>query len=440
MHERALHRRAVEAVGWGLPAVNYDLMYQAMVRETGGAFNQIVYWSRPLDWKNQTLTPNPDTVYFMPFINTQAAGPVVLELPPADGGSITGTVMDCWQAALEDVGPAGVDKGAGGKYLILPPGAAAPAPAGYLALPSDTYQGYALLRSNLRSGSAADVRGRRVRSADQALPPRAGGRPPPTVFVDAAGVLFDSTIPYDLRFFRSLARMVQEEPWLPRDKVMIDLLKSLGIEKGKPFRPDPRTEALLGAAAREAHAWLESRYETAFAPFYAGSQWGVPALPEFVATMATFFETPEAYAVDARGLVYSYAFFSPKHTGAGQWYLMTIKDEAGRALDGGRTYRLRVPANAPVRLYWSATAYDRATHALIRDLPWASRASHTPELRPNDDGSVDLAFGPAAPVGREANWVPTRAGGAFEVLVRFYGPEPPLFDKSWRLPDLERVD
>ena len=44
-------------------------------------------------------------------------------------GSITGTVMDGWQAALEDVGPAGVDKGAGGKYLILPPGAAAPAPA-----------------------------------------------------------------------------------------------------------------------------------------------------------------------------------------------------------------------------------------------------------------------------------------------------------------------
>ena len=30
-----------------------------------------------------------------------------LEIPPADGASITGTIMDSWQVALEDVGPAG---------------------------------------------------------------------------------------------------------------------------------------------------------------------------------------------------------------------------------------------------------------------------------------------------------------------------------------------
>ena len=53
----AIHRRAIEAIVWGMPAVNTDLMYQAMVREVKGAWNQIVYWSRLLDWKNQTLTP-----------------------------------------------------------------------------------------------------------------------------------------------------------------------------------------------------------------------------------------------------------------------------------------------------------------------------------------------------------------------------------------------
>jgi hypothetical protein len=56
----ALHRRAIEAVIWGMPAVNTDLMFQAMAREVKGSWNQIVYWSRLLDWKNQTLTPNPD--------------------------------------------------------------------------------------------------------------------------------------------------------------------------------------------------------------------------------------------------------------------------------------------------------------------------------------------------------------------------------------------
>jgi hypothetical protein len=95
-------------------------MLQAAIDSAKSAPNQIVYWSRLFDWKNQTLTPNPDVIYVMPFFNTKDAGPMVLEVPAAsDDGSITGTIMDCWQAALEDVGPAGADKGKGGKYLIL---------------------------------------------------------------------------------------------------------------------------------------------------------------------------------------------------------------------------------------------------------------------------------------------------------------------------------
>ena len=234
----ALYRRAFEAVIWGMPAVNFDLMYQAMV-QTKGEWNQIVFWSRLLDWKNQTLTPNPDTIYLMPFFNTKDVGPMVLEIPPADGGSITGSVDDAWQAALEDVGPAGVDKGKGGKYLILPPDYKDKAPDGYIAMPSDTYSGYALLRSNLASGSEADIAeavayGKRVRF----YPLAQAADPPATKFVDAIDVVFDSTIPYDLSFFESLDRIVQREPWLERDKAMIDQLKSIGIEKGKSFNPD----------------------------------------------------------------------------------------------------------------------------------------------------------------------------------------------------------
>ena len=55
--------------------------------------------------------------------------------------------------------------------------------------------------------------------------------------------MFDSTIPYDLRFFETLDRFVQREPWIERDKVMIDQLKTIGIEKGKPFNPDLRQRA-----------------------------------------------------------------------------------------------------------------------------------------------------------------------------------------------------
>ena len=85
---RALERRAIEAVIWGMPAVNFDLMYQAMIRDAkaGAGSNKVVYWSKLSDWKNQTLTPNPDAVYFMPFFDTKDVGPIVLEIPPADEG------------------------------------------------------------------------------------------------------------------------------------------------------------------------------------------------------------------------------------------------------------------------------------------------------------------------------------------------------------------
>ncbi|CAG2153815.1 DUF1254 domain-containing protein [Cupriavidus numazuensis] len=441
LSRRVLERRAIEAINWGMPAVNYDVMLQAMIGSAKGRPNQVLYWSGLPGWRNQTLTPNPDVIYAMPFFNTTDVGPMVLEIPPADGGSITGTIMDGWQSALEDVGPAGVDKGKGGKYLILPPGYEGAIPEGYIALPSMTYQGYALLRSNPESASEADVAkavayARRVRFYPLSL----AGTEPRTIFVDAMDVVFDATIPYDIRFFESLNRIVQAEPWLSRDKVMIDMLKSIGIEKGKPFEPDAATREVLNSAAGEARQWLDERHESGFPRFYDRHQWTIPASPELAKTFATFYEAPNVYSVDGRGLFGTYAFSSIKHRGVGQFYLMSTKDGDGHALDGGRSYRLRVPANVPVRLYWSAALYDRATHAPIRHAKVVSRSSLSLGLQKNSDGSVDIYFGPVAPKGKEGNWAPTSSAGRFEVIFRFFGPEKSLLDKTWVLPDIEKVN
>ena len=439
--ERAIHRRAVEAVIWGMPAVNAELMSDATVQAKAGS-NQVVYWSRPVSWKNQTLTPNPDTIYLMPFYNTKDAGPMVLEIPPAnEEESITGSIDEAWQTAIEDVGPAGVDKGKGGKYLILPPGYKEPVPEGYFAMPSGTYTGYALLRSNLKSASEAGIAkavayGKRIKF----YPLSQAANPPPTKFVDAIDTVFDSTIPYDLRFFQTLDRFVQREPWYERDRVMIDQLKTTGIEKGKPFNPDANTQKILSDAVREAHDWMDLKYQGHFVtPYNEGSRWALPAESDVLEGLQTNFAKADTYPVDGRGVGYSMGYFSAKHLGTGQFYLMTIMDKAGQPFDGGKTYRLNVPANAPVKLYWSATAYDRATHGLIRNLPWSSRSSNTPGLQKNADGSMDVYFGPKAPEGQESNWVPTSAAGKFEVLFRLYGPEKPFFDKTWKLPDIEKV-
>ena len=261
---RTIHRRAVEALIWGIPAVNFDLMHQAQVRDAKGAINQIVYWSRLPNWKNQTLTPNPDTIYFMPFFNTKDVGPMVLEIPPADEGSITGTIMDCWQAALEDVGPAGVDKGKGGKYLIRRPATRRGARRLHLHLPSNNYQGYALLRSILKSRSDADIAkavayGKRIKL----YPLSQAAKPPETTFVDAVDVVFDGASRTTCGSSSRSNRMVQIEPWLERDEAMIDTLQVDRHREGQAVHSGPANDRrVLEPLALRRRAWFDVRYET----------------------------------------------------------------------------------------------------------------------------------------------------------------------------------
>ena len=165
--------------------------------------------------------------------------------------------------------------------------------------------GYIVLRSNLKSHDAADVAksvayGKKIKvyPLSQAAAPQA------TVFTDAADVLFDSTIRYDASFFDLLDRIVQTEPWLERDRAMIDSLRTLGIEKGKPFSPDAKRKAALAAGAKEAQAWLEARYDAGLPPFYEGSRWTMPAFPELIEAAQVSFANPDKYPVDIRGLTY----------------------------------------------------------------------------------------------------------------------------------------
>ena len=439
--DREIERKATQAVVWGIPAVNYDLMRQEMLTKTPGKVGQVIYWGRPLDWKNQTLTPNPDALYFMMFFSTKD-GPVVLDLPPAEeSASFNGNIVNAWQLPLEDAGLLGIDKGKGGKFVILPPGFKDKLPDGFTPLPSEVYGGYMLFRSNLKSHGDGDVKasidyGKKLKI----YPLAAADDPPETTFVDVKDILFDSTIKWDASFFENLNRIVQEEPWIARDRVMIDQLKTLGIEKDKPFTPDQHMNSLLTKGIREAQALLEAKYDAGLPPFFTDkSRWTFPAYPDLIKAAQANFDETDAYPVDHRGVAYSYAYIGIKRLGAGQFYSISIRDEDGHAFDGSKTYRLNVPANVPVQQYWSVTAYDRQTHALIKNVSRASRSSQIPDLAKNSDGSVDLYFGPKPPKAKEANWVPTDPKRQFELMFRAYGPTKEFFDKKWVLNDVVRV-
>ena len=222
------------------------------------------------------------------------------------------------------------------------------------------------------------------------------------------------------RFFEEVNEVVQEEPSRRRSiPETLGLLASIGIEKGQPFNPDAETRDILNAAAQEAKGWLDARYDAGYPHFYDGRQWAFPASPELSKTMATFYERPDVYSVDARGLADSLAYSTLKHLGAGQFYLMAAKDKDGAGLDGGQ----HLPGSTCRQTrrwqqYWSATLYDRGD---TRAHPRSVHGPAAPRSR-RDCRRIPTAPWTSTSVRRRrpagtTNWVPTRAGGAVRSAV-----------------------
>ena len=191
-NRETLEQRAVTAAIWGMPIVSMNAMRQAFFRDAKANYNDIVFWSKPSDWRNQTTTPNASTHYVYFNFNTKE-GPVVLEVPPAVEAGLFGTLLDAWHVPLADVGPEGEDQGKGGKYLLLPPDFRGDLPAGYIVLRPQTYNGYALFRVIPKSSSEADVSNVTALVKKLRLYPLVkGAGPPEQRFVDMSGKLFDA--------------------------------------------------------------------------------------------------------------------------------------------------------------------------------------------------------------------------------------------------------
>ena len=63
-----------------------------------------------------------------------------------------GAFNDAWFRYMQDIGPAGPDKGKGGKYLVLPPGYEGEVPDGYFVVQSRTYNVWVFMRASIAKG------------------------------------------------------------------------------------------------------------------------------------------------------------------------------------------------------------------------------------------------------------------------------------------------
>jgi hypothetical protein len=260
--------------------------------------------------------------------------------------------------------------------------------------------------------------------------------------VSISGGEYDTTPPGGIEYWARLAGVIDRNPVLPHDRFYMAMLKPLGIEKGKPFQPDARQVAILEEAtvlgdAMARNVMYENTRRISGATAFAGTNW------EWVILVKPTHETENYTQLDER-LQYTYGaiYLSPAigkmEPGPGANYVQTFRDQAGDHFDGARSYHLHVPPNPPAAAFWSLTLYDTATRSMVQNEVNDAAHSGYDSFAANDDGSLDLFFGPEAPQGVATdNWIQTVPGRGFYVMFRCYTPTAPLFDGSWTLPDVE---
>lgn len=250
---------------------------------------------------------------------------------------------------------------------------------------------------------------------------------------------------YDIGWFEQLSEFINVEPIREGDKVMIGMLSTLGIERGKPFTPDAKTTRALEAAITDAYRIMQDGWTTpgkALTAWWPDRQWMDmnPEMAKRVGEAWSFTTADAVWTYDRAITPFFWANYLPKKLGGEQLYLMGLRDVSGVPLSGSLSYRLRVPADVPVDKFWSVIVYSQKTKSFVpntQDRIGLSSYDKS-KLKANADGSIDLYLASVAPSGFLGNWLPS-AGQDFFVIFRFYGPAKSVYEKTWKLPDIERV-
>jgi len=436
------YQRAFEAVLWSMPAIGIYGFHRAS-ELIGAGPNVILAMSGPAKPNMEGLTANNQTPYVAAQTDLRK-GPVVLEVPAAsEKASLYGQIVDHWQITIADVGPSGVDQGKGGKILLTPPGYAEPVPDDYIEIKSPSYRVAFAFRSVPGPESSQEQAYEYTQTMKMyylsELP-----NPEPTKFIDPVDMRYSSLPIYDERWFEELYEIVSVEQVLPRDKVMMGMLASLGIQKGKPYNPDAKTKKAMHQAVVDAYFYMQQRLlhpEDPSRIWWQDKHWYDVLFHDENSEFA--YDYPDRIDLDNRADRYYIGTYYPKKMSEkpAVYYLYAMADKNGDELKGGKLYSFTMPAKVPVQQFWSLVVYDLETFAFIYNpLQRAGLSSFDlPNMQKNSNGSVTLYFGPKPPKGLESNWIPTEGKRPMPV-VRFYGPTDEYYDRSWEMPDVERID
>ena len=426
--------RAVEVMIMTTPAASLQ-GFRKGIQKWGPDNETMIYWDGRLDSKGLLLTGNTTVVYTFMWIDLKD-GPMVMETPP----SVLGIIDDAWFHYLCDFGDAGDDKGKGGKYLLVPPDYKGEIPTGYFVKKSKTFGHWLAMRGFMKNFDPDPVV-KNMKEHFRLYP--LGSEPKEVKWVNTAMQAFSTLHAQDATFFDEVNTTVQEEPNSAQDTEMLGLLAAIGIQKGKPFKPDARMKKILAEAAQVGTAAQRSiiwRNRDESVVMWPGSKsWEVG-----FAGGSYAFENDGVSLINDRVRFHFYATgITPAMVkppvGAGSSYVIGLRDAEGNPLDGSKTYKIHIPPNIPAKRFWDITVYDNQTRSLLQtDNPYPGVTSIDKATVKNADGSYDVYIGPKKPDGK-VNWIQTDPSKGWNMLWRIYGPLQAWYDKKWRPSEIEMV-
>jgi len=446
-----------------IPATSIEALRLGMKEIGVNEYNKVMVMDKLMDANPLFLTGNASTVYAASFMDLEKDGVMVVEIPAGAG---PGTIDDAYFRFVVDMGPPGPDRKKGGMYIILPPNyegdiqitpntfkdnSSTKVMVGGVmkdvwVAQSRSYTNLLLLRGFLVDGKP-DAAAKMWKEGLKVYPLKDAKNPKKMEFTSGSRKVFNTIHANDFEFYEELATVINKEPIGLLDPELRGLAASIGIIKGQTFAPDARMKKILNDAIKVGNATART---ISFSPrdkkayLFEGKQW----INGFIGKDYRWLnlDGQKGRNMDARTMYFYLATINTpamalEVPGIGSNYGFCSKDGTGEILYGEKNYSLHINADVPAKNFWSVVVYDPQTRSMLQtDQDFPNKNSQKDPMVYNEDGSVDLYFGPTAPAGKEENWIQTVPGKAWFVLFRTYGPLETWFDKSWKLNDFVLVE